>query len=194
VALGGCGSSSSSTTAQSTPTGDFAGKLAGGQAFVAVIAGKANVVAYVCDGRHGIAELFTGQRSGGSRRVVLRNRHGAQLTATVAATSVTGTFAPAGNASPVKFAATPAHRPAGFYRARGRAGRASATAGWVVLPDGAQRGAATIGSKVVAAPAISPTASTATLPGGVRVTLVRISTATGADAGLQGGQIGQFGG
>jgi hypothetical protein len=169
--------------------------VAGSQAFVAVVAGKANVVAYVCDGRHAIAELFSGQRSGGGGRIVLRNRHGAQLTATVTATRVTGTFAPPGKGSPLRFEAMPAHRPAGFYRARGRVGRASATAGWVVLPDGTQRGAATIGSKVVAAPALIPTASTATLPGGARVSLVRISTASGADAGIQGGgQIGQLGG
>lgn len=167
--------------------------MSGSQAFVAVVAGKANVVAYVCDGRHGLAELFTGRRSDGGGRVALDNRHGARLTATVTATRVTGTFAPAGKGF-LRFEATPAHRPAGFYRARGRVGRASATAGWVVLPDGTQRGAATIGSKVVAAPAISPTASTATLPGGARATLVRISTATGADAGLQGGQMGQLGG
>jgi hypothetical protein len=166
--------------------------VAASQAFVAVVAGKANVVAYVCDGRHGIAELFTGPRSDG--RVVLRNRHGARLTATVAAKHVTGTFAPAAGASSLSFEATPARRPGGFYRARGRVGGASTTAGWIVLPDGTQRGAATIGSKVVAAPPISPATSTATLPGGARVAVVRISTATGSNAGFQGGQIGQIGG
>jgi major membrane immunogen (membrane-anchored lipoprotein) len=58
--LAACGSSGSSS---SPPVGTYAGTVSGSDAFVVVVAGKANVVVYVCDGAHGIAELFTGRRS-----------------------------------------------------------------------------------------------------------------------------------
>ena len=190
LGMGGCGSSSTKTSA--APTGDFAGRVAGSQAFVAVVAGRAKVVAYVCDGRHGLAELFGGQRSG--NRLALRNAHGARLSATITPGRVTGAFAKAAGGSSLRFTATPAHGHAGFFRARGRIDHAPATLGWIVLPDGAERGAATLGSRVVEAPALNVATSTATLRGGGTLPAVRISTGSGSLTGQQGGQLGTFGG
>jgi hypothetical protein len=185
--LGGCGSSHSS----GPPTGDFVGRASRGDAFVAVVAGRANVVAYVCDGRRGVAALFTGSRSGD--RVRLTNARGARLSATIARGRVTGTFAPASDGSSVRFAATPARRPAGFYRARGRVRGASATVGWVVLPDGSQRGSLTIGTKVLGAPALDTATSTTRLGEAGSVSAVRISTSGASQAGQIGQSFG-FGG
>jgi hypothetical protein len=165
--LGGCGSS------DSPATGDFVGRAAGGKAFVAVVVGRARVVAFVCDGRHGVAELFTGARTG--NRATLRNAHGAGLLATISGTRVTGAFKPARGGS-LRFAAAPAPRPAGFYRTVGSGRGTSATIGWVVLADGSQRGAITIGSRVVNAPALNTRTSTARLGGAGRVRATRISS------------------
>jgi hypothetical protein len=187
--LGGCGSSSK---APSPATGDYVGKIPGGTASVAVVVGRANVVAYVCDWRHGVAELFTGSRSGD--RLTLHGRRGSELTATVAGKRVDGSFTATGKAHRVAFGATATKPPSGFYRARGRVRGKRATFGWVVLPDGEQRGAATVGSTVVAAPALNTSTSTATVAGGGSVSAIRISSGTLSRAGFSGGGFSGFGG
>lgn len=184
--LAGCGSSSH----RAAPiTGDFVGKAGGRAGAVAIVAGKANVVAYVCDWRRHVAALLTGSRS--TDRVALRGAGGARLSAVVARERVTGIFVDKGRA--VRFTASPAKRPAGLYRARGRLHGKAATAGWVVLGDGSQLGALTIGSTVGPAPALSTSTSTATLPG-TKLSAVRISSGSVSQTGQSGGQIGQLGG
>ena len=184
--LAGCGSSSH----PSAPvTGDYVGKTGGRAAAVAVVVGKANVVAYVCDWRRHVAELFTGSRTG--ERVALRGARGGKLSGIVQRDRVRGTFTVNGKA--VRFSAAVAKRPAGFYRARGRAHGKTATAGWVVFGDGRQRGALTIGTTVGPAPTLSTSTSTATLSG-TRLSAVRISSGSISQTGQLGGQIGQIGG
>ena len=187
-ALAGCGGSSSHPAAP--VTGDYVGKTGGRAAAVAVIVGKANAVAYVCDWRRHTAELFAGSRSGD--RVALRGARGGRLSGIVARDRVSGTFTANGRA--VSFSAAVAKPPAGFYRARGRVKGKPATAGWVVFGDGSQRGAATIGSTVGPAPALNTSTSTATLSGGTRVTAVRISSTSISGAGQMGTQQFGFGG
>jgi hypothetical protein len=185
--LGGCGSSSHPAA---PVTGDYVGKTGGRTAAVAVVVGKANAVAYVCDWRRHVAELFTGSRSG--ERVALHGARGGRLSGIVARDQVTGTFTLKGR--PVRFTAGVAKRPAGFYRARGRVQGKPATVGWVVLPGGSVRGAATIGSTVGPAPALNTSTSTATLSGGTRLTAVRISSTSVSGAGQIGTQQFGFGG
>jgi hypothetical protein len=183
--LAGCGSSSH----QAAPvTGDYVGKAGGRATAVAVVVGKANVVAYVCDWRRHVAELFTGSRSG--ERLALRGARGGKLSGIVAPNRVSGTFTVKGKT--VRFVAAVAKRPAGFYRARASVHGKTATAGWVVFSDGSQRGAVTIGTTIGPAPALTTSTSTATLSG-TRLTAVRISSGSISQTG-QLGQIGQIGG
>ena len=187
AALAGCGSSSH---APRPTTGDYVGTAPGRAAAVAVVVGKANAVAYVCDWRHGTAKLFTGSRSGDV--IALRGPRGATLRARVAGARVSGTFKV--NARTVRFDATAAKPPAGFYRARGRVHGKPVTVGWVVLPNGGTRGAATIGSTVGPAPALNTSTSTATLSGGAKVSAVRISSGSISGASQLGTQQFGFGG
>jgi hypothetical protein len=187
AALAGCGSSSN---APAPTTGDYVGRAPGRAAAVAVVVGKANAVAYVCDWRHRTAKLFTGSRSGDV--LALRGPGGATLRAHVTGARVSGAFKVSARA--VRFDATAAKPPAGFYRARGRVRGKPATVGWVVLPDGSQRGAATVGSTVGPAPALNTSTSTAALSGGPRLTAVRISSTSLSGAGQLGTQQFGFGG
>jgi hypothetical protein len=183
--LAGCGSSSH----RAAPvTGDYVGKAGGRAGAVAVVVGKTNVVAYVCDWRRHVTALLAGSRSG--KRVALHGAHGATLSGIVARTEVQGSFTVKGKA--VSFTATAARRPAGFYRARGRVHGKTATAGWVVFGDGSQRGAVTIGTTVGPAPTLSASTSTATLSG-TRLSAVRISSGSISQTGQLGTQ-GGFGG
>ena len=85
--VAGCGS----TSHRAAPvTRDYVGKIGPRAAAVAVVAGKANVVAYVCDWRRHVAEVFAGSRSG--TRFALRGARGGKLSGVVARNQVSGTF------------------------------------------------------------------------------------------------------
>jgi hypothetical protein len=187
IALAGCGSSSHSPV---PVTGDYVAKLPAPGAAAAVVVGKVNAVAYVCDPRRHFAEVFSGSRSG--KQVTLRGARGGTLTATVSSKVVVATFKPR-NARTLRFAAAVARPPAGFYRAKGRVHGEAASAGWVVFADGSQRGAATIGTTVGPAPTLSTSTSSTTLSG-TRFSAVRISSGSISQTGISGGQIGQIGG
>jgi hypothetical protein len=154
---GGGGSGAKPAFAQ----GSFVGQARGSDAFVAVVAGKENVAAYVCDGARGIAELFSGPRSGGSVRLTADD--GSKLAAVVAIGGAHGNVTlPHGGT--LTFFARPAYGKAGFYRATGRLHGEPATLGWVVLYDGRQRGALKT-TTVTTAPMLNTATQTATLAG-----------------------------
>jgi len=77
---------------------------------------------------------------------------------------VTGRFTPT-SGTPHAFTADEANRPAGLYRAEVVANGQTITAGWVVLPDGEQRGTQRMGLVVTAAPILNGTTSVVTLAG-----------------------------
>lgn len=132
VGIAGCGDSEEPEPA--VATGPFVGELSGTDAFVAVVAGKENVAAYVCDGGRGIAESFGGRRDGG--RVTLTSERGAELSASIERGESSGTITLPGR-PPMRFSAEPARGTAGLYQVpRARPVRAA----WVVLNDGRQRG------------------------------------------------------
>ena len=182
--LVGCGSS---TTSSSAPVGAYVGTAGGSHAFVAVVAGKANAVVYVCDGRHGIGQLLTGRRSGGA--LSLRSAHGATASVTVNGDRASGTFTPSGG-RPLQFVATPATGSAGFYRATPHIGGKPASVGWVVLGDGRQNGALTSAGRTVAAPTLSLGTATATLPSGATISATRISPGSVSNTSFGGGNFG----
>ncbi|MDX6511313.1 MAG: hypothetical protein QOE36_817 [Gaiellaceae bacterium] len=185
VLLSGCGGSKKAAEVQ----GSFVGEVAGSTAFVAVVAGKGNVAAYVCDGAHGVAELFTGPRSGSS--VALTAKDGSKLDARLAAGKATGSVTVGGTKR--TFTADPAEGKAGFYRAIGKVQGKEATAGWVVLADGRQRGALRT-TTVLAAPTLNTATQTATLGSGGTISPVLITPTQASRAGLQGGFGGGFSG
>jgi hypothetical protein len=167
----GCGGSGKH---EPTPvTGSFVGTVPGTDAFVAVVAGKENVVAYVCDGRAGVAELFTGARSG--RSVDLTSADGARLTATIEQGEAGGKVRLASGR--YRFSASPANGRAGFYRVLVKTHGQEVKLGWVVLGDGRQRGAKTTTS-VTQAPSLDTASRTTMLAGVGTVSVPLITTGT----------------
>lgn len=188
LVLGGCGDSDEDGSESRPVVGTFVGALTGSEAYVAVVAGKENVVAYVCDGQRGISELFTGRRSGDA----FESRTGrARIGLELSDDEVRGRVALAG-AKSGRFSADRARGRAGFYRkVTPRAGR-EVRLGWVVLADGTQRGAFTQEGTTTAAPLLRTSNTTFTLSGRTQ-SAVRVSSG-GVDATGFGGGFGQFGG
>jgi|CXWL01.1.fsa_nt_gi serine/threonine-protein kinase len=138
-------------------SGSFVGKVDGSDAFIAVILHKnGEVTAYVCDSAD-ISAWFKGSVDGSS--LDLTNADGARLTADLAADSFTGTFTPSGS-SPLTFTVTKADQPAGLYRGEDTVDGVDLVAGWIVLPNGDQRGSVSGGGKVVSAPALNTSTRT----------------------------------
>ena len=156
-ALGACGGGGSSVPQDLRAVG----RVSGSDAFVAVAKYGRTIDAYVCDGKT-VGETFKGRASGG--RLDLRSDDGARLQATVAGDEVRGRFTPA-RATPLAFTARAAAKPAGLYRAQVVANGQTITAGWVVLPDGEQRGTQRKGLVVTAAPMLNGTSNVVTLAG-----------------------------
>jgi len=140
--------------------GSFVGKVDGSDAFIAVILHtNGAVTAYVCDSAD-ISEWFKGSVTGSS--LDLTSKGGAHLTADLAADSFNGIFTPsrANGASSLTFNVKAADQPAGLYRGENTVDAVDLVAGWIVLPDGDQRGAVSGGGKTVSAPTFNTTTRT----------------------------------
>ncbi|MEW6083681.1 MAG: hypothetical protein AB1607_03705 [Chloroflexota bacterium] len=119
------------------PSGAFAGKVDGSDAFIAVVLHTdGTVTAYVCDGL-AVAEWFKGNANGNS--LDLTNADGATLNATTAADSFSGTFTPVGG-SALNFSVSVVTEPEGLWRLDETVDGVDYVTGWVVLPDGDVRG------------------------------------------------------
>lgn len=141
--LAACGSGSQ------TVNGSFVGKVDNSDAFIAVVLHTdGTVTAYVCDSAS-ISAWFKGNVDGSS--LDLTNADNAHLTADVKADSFTGTFTASGG-SPLSFTVQQADKPYGLYRGEDTVDGVDLVAGWIVLPDGSQRGAVSGGGKLVSAP------------------------------------------
>lgn len=153
MALTGCGAGSSAGAPQreqesgiraaSSHAGNFAGKVEGTEAFVAVVVDKEDrALAYVCDGREGetadVAEWFRGAVAGDGS-LDLTGEGGAGLSAEVADGGVSGTVTLGGEEH--AFSAEPAEEPAGLYRKVKEVGGEEYVGGWIELPSGEERGA-----------------------------------------------------
>ncbi|MBI5823043.1 MAG: hypothetical protein HZB18_03380 [Chloroflexi bacterium] len=141
-------------------SGSFVGKVDGSDAFISVVLHTdGSVTAYVCDSV-AISEWFKGNADDSS--LDLTNASGARLTADLAAGSFNGTFTPSGanGSSPLTFSVNAADQPAGLYRGEDTVDGVDLVAGWIVLPDGDQRGAVSGGGKTVSAPAFNTSTRT----------------------------------
>ncbi len=138
-------------------SGSFVGKVDGSDAFISVVLHTDGAVtAYVCDSA-AISEWFKSNVTGSS--LDLTNANGAHLTADLAPDSFNGTFSPAGG-SALNFSVSAADQPAGLYRGEDTVDGVDLVAGWIVLPDGDQRGAVSGGGKTVGAPTFNTTTRT----------------------------------
>jgi hypothetical protein len=130
-----CAASAGAGTAKPV-TGSFVGRLSGTNAFVAVVAGKGRVVAYVCDSKRLAVWLGGPLRNG---RVDLR-AHGLRLGGRLTQSSAVGTVTLRAGRT-LSFRALRADGRAGLYTAVKSVRGVLYRAGWIVLPDGRQRGA-----------------------------------------------------
>ena len=134
LGLVACGGGSSAPKA-----GSYVGKVAGTDAYIALVTKGGKVAGYVCDGAKVSVWLPAASVSG--HAATLANRRGARAgTARWSGSAASGTVSIDGVAH--AFSATLATGDAGLYRAvHGTPGQAGAVeVGWVVLADGTQRG------------------------------------------------------
>lgn len=175
LALAACGGGSDTSSASpgagaSSPGGSgppteartttHAGRVEGSDAYVAVRRLGEDVIAYVCDG-DGIVAWFRGRAAGG--RVSLTNARGAVLEASFGEAGFVGDVQLAGRR--LSFSAEPVQAPAGLYRSEEQLGDTRRVGGWIVLPDGTQRGAVQTGTQTAPAPPLDATTATATVGG-----------------------------
>lgn len=142
-----------------TVSGSFVGKVDGSDAFIAVVLHtNGEVTAYVCDSSS-ISEWFKGNVDGTS--LDLTNTSGARLTADLTPDSFTGTFT-ASDGSPLTFTVQQEDEPYGLYRDEDTVDGVDLVAGWIVLPNGDQRGAVSGGGRIVPAPPFNTNTRTGT--------------------------------
>lgn len=122
-----------------TVQGNFVGRVAGTDAFVAVVTDGETAIGYVCDGQ-GISEWFEGTVTGDALN--LTSPGGAELTATLAHTGVKGSFTAAAGET-FNFTADAAAAPAGLFRLDDTIAGEPYKGGWIILPNGEQRGTLT---------------------------------------------------
>ncbi len=139
---------------------DYAGRVTGGGASVAVSVRDGHAIAYLCDGKK-VEAWLQGVTVGG--KLDLKGAKNASLTGSFDAASVTGTVTAAGKTW--QFSAPPAKKPAGLYRAAPKVKGKPAKVGWIVQPDGSQVGILTTDEDQAAAPALDPAAATAAVDG-----------------------------
>jgi hypothetical protein len=134
--LAACGSTGATPTPASR-AGTFAGAVPGTDAFVAIVVDRQNkALAYVCDSGQ-IGEWFRGAATADGS-LDLTSAGGAHLSAKVAGQGASGTLTLAGKEVP--FTAGPTQQPAGLYRQVAAGAGGQEISGWIVLPDGQERG------------------------------------------------------
>ncbi|RSD21405.1 hypothetical protein [Amycolatopsis eburnea] len=139
---------------------DYAGRVTGGGASVAVSVRDGHAIAYLCDGKK-VEAWLQGATTGG--KLDLKGAKNAALTGSFDATAATGTVTASGRTW--QFTAPVAKKPAGLYRATPKVKGRQAKAGWIVLPDGSQVGILAAGDDATAAPPLDPARGTATVDG-----------------------------
>jgi hypothetical protein len=122
--------------------GSFAGRVDGTNVLVGLVVGEADreTLAYVSDGKS-VATWFEGHAEVDA---VELTSYGAQFTARLSTAAATGTVTLA-DGRVLQFTASPTSGEAGLYRGTRTAGGLEYIGGWIVLPDGEQRGTVVAG-------------------------------------------------
>ena len=139
---------------------DYAGRVDGGGASVAVSVRDGHAIAYVCDGKK-VEAWLQGITTDG--RLDLKDGKGGTLVGGYDPGTVSGTVTAGGKTW--HFAAPTAKKPAGLYRATPKVRGKASKVGWIVQPDGSQVGLLTTDGTSTEAPALDPAAGTATIDG-----------------------------
>ena len=149
IVLAACGSSESNeTTAESTPekVRSYVGTVEGTDAFVSVVFDGERALAYVCDGVPAdptgtaptIQAWFNGPSDGATVDV---QAPAGRLQLQLTDADLTGTLTLAdGRRAAVSGRSVAADGDAGLYRAEASGAGGTAVGGWIIAPDGQQRG------------------------------------------------------
>jgi hypothetical protein len=157
----------------------WAGTVEGTDAYISVFTlTDGQTGAYLADGDQ-IAVLALGSLEGGE--LSLQAEDGTTVTGT-ANDEVIGTVELEG--TEYDFGAETATGEAGWYRARTEVEGETITAGYILLPDGTQRGAARRGDEVLAAPELDPDDPLIEVPGVGDLTLLPVAEFVIQEGGL----------
>jgi len=178
-------SPSASTAYASAPAqADYAGKVSGGGASVAVAVHGSQVIAYVCNGSTVEAWLKGIVKAG---RVVMTGKNHAQLSADSAVDSAVTMMAGdvTAHGTHYSFSVPMAQKPSGLYEATATVRGATIKAGWIVLADGTQVGsletdASSAAPSAIQAPRLDVATATAEYDGTIlHATLISGATGSG---------------
>jgi hypothetical protein len=161
---------------------NYAGKVNGGGATIAIVVYNGQVIAYICNGST-IDAWFSGPESSGSK-ITLTGKNNATLTASYGVGEMTGDVTAHGTNFNFGVDSVSKSSGAGLYRATGKADGDAVKAGWIVLPDGSQTGSlepdsASATPSAVRAPRLDLATRTATYQGTV-LHAVPVSGVTGS--------------
>ena len=165
------GLAASSALARARSVG-YVGTVRGTHAFVAVVTHGSHVTAYVCDSKK-IAQWFTGSVKAG--KAILTSSGGYVLRVTVANGKATGSVQlPGARRAVHRFRSTQDAKSAGLYRGVKTVAGKRYVGGWIVLPDGRQRGEVLTGATDVASPILDPSHPTVDVKKGKKRPLIVI--------------------
>ncbi len=143
----------SAAASQQAHIAGYVGTVSGTRAFVAVVERGSRVTAYVCDSGR-IAQWFEGTVSAGRSKIT--SRGGYVLQVTFGHGRATGSLRFPGKAGALHhFTAASDARPAGLWRGSKTVDGKTFVGGWIILPDGRQRGEILLGSTDVGSPILS---------------------------------------
>ncbi len=134
------------------PVVSFTGKVPGTNAYLAVVSRGGQVEAYLCDSDK-VSAWLTGTLRGSALRAA-NAKNDVAFTAKRTGSTLAGTLTLAGKS--YKVTTKLGSYPAGLYRADYvTTANLYAKTGWIVLPDGTQRGATLVAAAIEAAPNLS---------------------------------------
>jgi hypothetical protein len=150
----------------------YVGTVRGTHAFVALVTHGSSVIAYVCDSKT-IAQWFKGSLKAG--KATLTSSDGYVLRVTIANRKANGSVHAAGARAAVhRFSSARGTKPAGLYRGVKTVTGKRYVGGWIVLPDGRQRGEVVTGATDVASPILDPSNPTVDVKKGKKRPLIVI--------------------
>ena len=150
----------------------FVGSISGTSAFVAVVVHASHVTAYACDSKK-IAQWFQGDVHAGS--ATLTSKSGYVLRIRVGRRQVNGSLRAPGQTGAVhRVHAARDNKPAGLYRGETRVAGRKYLGGWIILPDGRQRGEVISGTTKIASPPLAPNDPTVEIKRGKKKPLIVI--------------------
>jgi hypothetical protein len=148
--IGVPGSAAASRQAHIAGHAGYVGTVSGTRAFVAVVERGSRVTAYVCDSGR-IAQWFEGTVSAGRSKITARG--GYVLQVRFGHGPATGSLRFPGKTGALHhFTAASDARPAGLWRGSKTVDGKTFVGGWIILPDGRQRGEILSGSTDVGSP------------------------------------------